>query len=54
VATYFVDITHLMWDDFIPVDFVLVIHIPVEHNRVGIGEWLSATVRSCWQAGRPA
>ena len=54
VATYFVDKTHLMWNDFILVDIVLVIHTPIEHNTSEIFKWLSATVRSWWPASSPS
>ena len=46
VAVYFVNRTHLMWDDFILVALVLVVHTPIEKNTVEFGEWLIATLRS--------
>jgi CHASE2 domain-containing sensor protein len=46
VAVYFVNRTHLMWDDFILVALALVVHTPIEKNTVEFGEWLIATLRS--------
>jgi CHASE2 domain-containing sensor protein len=46
VAVYFVNRTHLMWDDFILVALVQVVHTPIENNTVEFGKWLMATLRS--------
>jgi hypothetical protein len=45
-ATLFVHWSHLMWDDFILVVVALVVHTPIEHNTVEMGEWLWKKVRS--------
>jgi CHASE2 domain-containing sensor protein len=53
-ATYFVDKTHVMWDDFILVDIVLLVHTPIEHNTVEFGKWLGATMRSWFRISPPS
>ena len=40
--------THLMWDDFILVAVALVVHTPIEHTTIEIGERLGETLRSWW------
>jgi hypothetical protein len=45
--------THLMWDDFLLVALVLVLHTPIEESTVELGKWLAETVRSWRHAPAP-
>jgi CHASE2 domain-containing sensor protein len=54
VAISIVRSTHLMWDDFLLVAIVLVVHTPIEESTVEFGKWLTETLRSWRHASTPA
>jgi CHASE2 domain-containing sensor protein len=52
-AILLVRVTHLMWDDFLLVALVLVVHTPIEESTVEFGKWLGETYRSWRHAAAP-
>jgi CHASE2 domain-containing sensor protein len=52
-AITLVRVTHLMWDDFLLVAIVLVVHTPIEEHTVEFGKWLAETFRSWRHASAP-
>jgi hypothetical protein len=51
-AISFVRVTRLMWDDFLLVAIVLLVHTPIEETTVEIGKWLAQPLRS-WRRATP-